>query len=218
MWQANEKNNSRVRLLSEAVPTRKTSCKISLAMNPSQAQTSGVQRVVSTLQNACQNETFKTQVHPAQCPLNTRKPCARVGGGHLRIVPRRRNCRPGDFLLSSLNSLARLWAVLLVGHARTSQLTGQQETANVMALNADVACPNVLNGPAVAGYVTRRQHPEPCGLPFLSFLGAVAGNVLQNHRECSGLCLGGLLCWLSFLFGFVLRSSSTLAVPVQSNP
>lgn len=54
-----------------------------------------------TRNSACQNETFKTQVHPAHCLLNSRKPCARVGVGHLSFVPASVNSRCGSFLFKA---------------------------------------------------------------------------------------------------------------------
>lgn len=99
----------------------------------------GVQQVVSTYrQSACQNELFKTQVQPAQCLLNTRKPCACVGVGNLSFVPALVKSQGGSFLLGDSRQTralplnhetaschtvagtcaARPWGMLRLGHAR----------------------------------------------------------------------------------------------------
>lgn len=117
----------------------------------------GVQQVVSTYrQSACQNELFKTQVQPAQCLLNTRKPCACVGVGNLSFVPALVKSRGGSFLLgdsrqtralplnretASCHTVAGtcaacLWAMLRLGHARKPKSHRPTVKENVSPLNA----------------------------------------------------------------------------------
>ena len=79
--------------------------------------------------------------------------------------------------------LARLWAVLMSGHARKETLTGQQEMENVRALNS-----------------------EPCGFPFLSHFRSGGGKRIAAPRDMLHLFLGGLPLFsaLSFRFNFAL--------------
>lgn len=100
---------------------------------------------------------------------------------------------------------------LRLGHARTSQLTGQQEQENVRALHvvssAESAWTNHLG----------KRHSEPCGFSFLSSFRSGRWKRVAGPRVCSIFSLGGFLCFPSFLdsFCFTLSPPCAGTVPVH---
>ena len=101
--------------------------------------------------------------------------------------------------------LARLWAVLMSGHARKETLTGQQEMENVRALNATIL--NCGEPVATEAYPMQEwRHSEPCGFPFLSHFRSGGGKRIAAPRDMLHLFLGGLPLFsaLSFRFNFAL--------------
>jgi hypothetical protein len=115
-------------------------------------------------------------------------------------------CKTERFFFSPINSdllsdhrlsktwLARLWAVLALGHAAIEKATGQQEMENDSSLHAAVVRPNVLNGLAVAGDIARQRHLGNYGFLFFSHFEVcprITGDCLWNL-----FLLGGLLFFL----------------------
>lgn len=181
------------------------------------------QAVAARNTRTCQNETLDTQVHPAQGGLlnTSRLTCARVRGGHLRIVSTLVNSLGGDFLLGHscqtrakcpLNPetvsghtvagtwVARLRAMLLLGHARTSTLTGQQMKENVSALMFNCGSAATRNQPRVIA------ESEYCG--FLSLSHFMGWRLLLTPQGLPYFFLGGAFCFLLFLFVLISPSQS----------
>ncbi len=100
-----------------------------------------------TLQHKCKpKQNLESRGHPAQGRLNNALPCVCVGTGPCGILPKQLNRCLGSFSsrLSRKPALcnksaetwaARLWAMLLLGHARTTQLTGHRLKENTQPSN-----------------------------------------------------------------------------------
>lgn len=200
-----------------------------------------VQVGVVALQVTCQNKAssdLDAQVSQLRETLVAPRAC----GVHynLGIVSTLVNSLGGDFLLGHsrqtrakrpLNPetvsghtvagtwVARLRAMLPLGHARTSKLTGQQMKENVSALNAGNARgrtehlrPIKLSGnqPAKGRDATacRYQHSEHCG--FLSLSHFMGWRLLLTPQGLPYFFPGGAFCFLLFLFVLISLSHSTL--------
>ena len=143
---------------------------------PNKDQRDHVQPAVSAPRTWQSN--LDTVAHPAQSRLNSCLAHARVWTGRFWIVTTLADNQGGDLFLDRLNLdtaschrlagtwLAPLRRVLALGHARTDQLTGQQEKENERALSvAGNGFTRASDGVPVA--VTCPQPPtEPSG--FLS--------------------------------------------------
>lgn len=140
----------------------------------------------SSLQHECNlKQLLGSTDHPVPGHLNIAPPCVCVGVGPCGILPRRCNSRPRSFSarLSCSPALcdkpvetwaARLWAVLPIGHARTTQLTGQHRMENDSALTAGT-CDNrdgsSLDTNRAANkrlWKSQSQHSGRYGFPFVS--------------------------------------------------
>lgn len=117
---------------------------------------------------------------------------------------------------------AAIRGVLRLGHARTSQLTGQQEQENVRALHGVPSGLPEMTGckrscrNANALSLRAAHHSEPCGFSFLSSFRSGCWKRIAGPGVCSVVSLGGFLSFPvfldSFCFAFVLTCACAALV------
>lgn len=174
----------------------------------------------SSLQHECNlKQILGSTDHPVPGHLNIAPPCVCVGVGPCGILPRRRNSRPRSFSRALNRSpvlrdklaetcAAPLRRVLRLGHASTTQLTGQHRMENVSPLNGGILSErNGVVWTCAAHRDARHQkpslrhwlchHSEDCSFPFVSHFMSRSSLMLTALVLSSG---GTCFCFLLFLF------------------